>query len=351
MVKKIMKSVLHVGPINSKGGMSRTIQEMISNPPDGWNSHALESHVDGSIFSKFSTWRNSLRNIENLTRDLGVDIIHVHTASDISWMRKRTYIKRSIKLGIPVIVSIHAGNFHNFCKTGLGFFGADVKRLLNKEEVTTVFLTNRSRENNFPWSGGNVRVIPNFISKNVKKDDLEERKFGRLLFIGRDSKEKRVPLAVEIANRISSRGYDTSLVLAGIDHQSRSLRGAMEYANIEPKGWLSEDSVSDLISSSWALIVTSEYEALPMAVIEAMSSGLPVFGSGCIEGIFEDSGFIIESSDPDVWASKIIETLENPASWKKMSDSGPSESTKFESQKVREQWAELYNSLVVKRNS
>ena len=189
-----MNSVLHVGPINSKGGMSRTIQEMLSNPPEGWRAHSLESHVDGSIFSKFSTWRNSLRNFDKLLHDLGVDIVHVHAASDISWLRKRSYIKRSIKLGIPVVVSIHAGNFHNFCKSGFGFFGADVKHYLKKEGVTTVFLTKRSRDNNLRWSGEHTRIIPNFLTNVGKIRNPEKRKFGRLLFIGRDSKEKRVPV-------------------------------------------------------------------------------------------------------------------------------------------------------------
>ena len=116
--------------------------------------------------------------------------------------------------------------------------------------------------------------------------------------------------------------------------------------NIDPRGWLERKEISSLIRSSWALLITSEYEALPMAVLEAMHHGLPIIGSEAVDGIYKNSGLIIRDDDPEIWASKIGDLLDNPERWTKMSTSGPLESTIFDSMKVRNQWLELYNSIV-----
>jgi D-inositol-3-phosphate glycosyltransferase len=178
----------------------------------------------------------------------------------------------------------------------------------------------------------------------------KNRKIGRLLFVGRDSKEKRVTLAIQIANVLHSRGLDTSLVLAGVEKDSRSLRDARNGVVVDARGWLDQTSVSELIDSSWSLLVTSEYEALPMCVIEAMSSGLPVIGSEAIEGLFSNSGIIVNSNDPEIWALRISELLEDHDKWQSLSKSGPRESTIFDADRVRESWLRLYNSIIMQTN-
>ena len=345
-----MGIVLHIGPINSRGGMSRTIKAMIDNPPDGWSAFGLESHVDGSPWSKLRVWRKSLRRLNHMVSDLGVDIIHVHTASDISWLRKRSFIKRSLKLGIPVVVSIHAGDFHEFCASSFGLFGLDVRNTMANENVFPVSLSSKGKDLFSQWTGTSTIIVPNFVMRPKKINSQKNRKFGRLLFVGRDSKEKRVTLAIQIANALHSRGLDTSLVLAGVEKDSRSLRDARNGVDVDARGWLDQTSVSELIDSSWSLLVTSEYEALPMCVIEAMSSGLPIIGSEAIEGLFSNSGIIVNSNDPEIWALRISELLEDHDKWQSLSKSGPRESTIFDADRVRESWLILYNSIIMQAN-
>ena len=182
-----------------------------------------------------------------MVRQSEIDLIHIHTASDISWLRKKTFIRKSLKLGLPVIVSIHGGNFDKFCKRNFGIFGHGVRRLLSNPKITTVALTKRCRKLVSPWTGSSTEVIPNFISSTTNDSSVGARKAGRLLFIGRDSKEKRANLAVEIANNLQMKGYNSTLVLAGIERNSRSIGSSVNKDYISPRGWLDSRKISELI--------------------------------------------------------------------------------------------------------
>ena len=87
-----------------------------------------------------------------------------------------------------------------------------------------------------------------------------------------------------------------------------------------------------------------------LVTILSMNHGLPIIGSEAVDGIYRNSGLVIRDDDPEVWASKIGDLLEDPERWTKMSNSGPLESTIFDSMKVRNQWLELYNSIVNTRS-
>ena len=84
-----MPTVVHVGPISSPGGIQSVIGTLSSNPIENWEVETVESHSIGSYLSKLQAYngaKNSLEEILNRVKD-GV-VVHLHAASDYSFLRK-----------------------------------------------------------------------------------------------------------------------------------------------------------------------------------------------------------------------------------------------------------------------
>ena len=166
--------------------------------------------------------------------------------------------------------------------------------------------------------------------------------------MGRDSKEKRISTAISATRILARSGLDVTLYLAGVSEDSREIRKFPD-APVVALGWLSREEIQNHLSDSWALLVPSEYEGLPLNVLEAMSCGLPVISSNSCEGIFSDSGIIINSQNPELWASEIEKLLEDRNSWINMANHGPNESKKFDPEIIRREWGRVYNKASKER--
>ena len=57
-----MRTVLHVGPSESRGGMGAVIQLLATHPPDGWKADVLASHSDGGVIDVLKAWWNAARD-------------------------------------------------------------------------------------------------------------------------------------------------------------------------------------------------------------------------------------------------------------------------------------------------
>ncbi|BCX17841.1 MAG: LPS biosynthesis protein [Geminicoccaceae bacterium] len=103
---------------------------------------------------------------------------------------------------------------------------------------------------------------------------------GRLLFLGRISHQKNVPLAVSVLERLVAEGGDYTLTIAGDGEDARQLvrRIATSPAR-ERIRWLGRqphDRVPQLLAEHGILLVTSRYEASPTVVKEALRACRPV---------------------------------------------------------------------------
>jgi glycosyltransferase involved in cell wall biosynthesis len=63
--------------------------------------------------------------------------------------------------------------------------------------------------------------------------------------------------------------------------------------------------------------LTSRWEGMPYALLEAMAWGRPVVATavnGCPEVVVDGvTGFLVSPGDPAAWARRVLDLLENPA--------------------------------------
>ena len=114
-----MPKVLHIGPCDSPGGMANVMRILAEHPPEGWDAELLSSHVVGSPWAKWRAYRRARKELFRRchSETERPDVVHLHTAADWSWWRKRRFAKMAHKAGVPNIVHIHSGQFDTWLRS------------------------------------------------------------------------------------------------------------------------------------------------------------------------------------------------------------------------------------------
>jgi glycosyltransferase involved in cell wall biosynthesis len=139
----------------------------------------------------------------------------------------------------------------------------------------------------------------------------------RLLYAGRVSVEKNLPMLVEFFRMLCARRSDVGLIVAG-DGPYRDVmrRELAEFPAYFP-GNQDDCALATLYASSDLLVFPSRTDTLGQVVIEAQASGLPaiVCGDGGPKEIVDDgrTGVVLPSEDPARWARVSEELLDDRA--------------------------------------
>ena len=94
-----MPTVVHVGPISSPGGIQSVIKTLTDHPPEGWDVRQIESHSDGSLYSKLKAYNSAKTELKELLESKDDVIVHLHSASDYSLHRKLRLAEFAFSLG------------------------------------------------------------------------------------------------------------------------------------------------------------------------------------------------------------------------------------------------------------
>ena len=237
----MMRHILHVGPHKSRGGISKVMEILAENPPDGWSASILNTSSNGNIFSKLYRWFSAIREVKK-TR---VDVIHVHSAADWSFRRKLSLAR---KARCPVVFHIHSGNFSTQARKAMRPFHC-------------VTLTQGWADRLRPLIGPS-HVISNPVDPKVQPGDQRE---DFVLLLGRPDDVKGHEFAYSL--------HLPHLVVTGKDEAPQHVRAL---------GWVSEEEKRTLLTTAKALIVPSQFEGQPLVILEALAANCPVVASDSI---------------------------------------------------------------------
>ena len=103
-------------------------------------------------------------------------------------------------------------------------------------------------------------------------------------------------------------------------------------------------------SKSSISIMTSRTEGFPMALIEAMSCGLPVVAFDCPIGprsiiSNKEDGFLIEAFNCDKFVSKIVQLIESESLRKEIGVKAKQSVSKYDIDKVMLQWNTFFEKI------
>ena len=127
-----------------------------------------------------------------------------------------------------------------------------------------------------------------------------------LIYVGRLEKEKKIDRLIE-----QVKGSRFQLLIVGEGREEEKLRKAAEgYPNIRFTGCVSHEEVPSLINAAAAAVLLSEYEGMPIFVLESLACGKPVLSSdvGDIRGLILDgkTGYIVNEANFMRYAKKLF---------------------------------------------
>jgi len=313
-------------------------------------------HVNANILQKTASYiykqKLHKERLTSLLKLLKADIVISMFDHDASFLYK-------IKDGSKKILEIHFSRYKRLQYGRTGLHGM-ADRYRSREDLEIAKKYDRfvvlTKEDKDYWGNlSNMQVIPNANSFEPKKAaDLAKK---RVIAVGRYDGQKAFHHLIQAWKRVYEAHADWSLAIFGQGPLKRDLERLIEQSGLQEVVSLCEpvqDIESEYLNSS-VLAMTSRYEGLPMALLEAQACGLPLVSFDCKCGpkdIIENgvNGYLVTEGDITGLADRIIEIIEDPILRIKMGRKSKSKSKHFAEAVVMKQWTDLFDSLTERRS-
>jgi len=181
----------------------------------------------------------------------------------------------------------------------------------------------------------NTTVIPHgvgdeFRLSSARKMWLDPRQSQiRCLYVSHTELYKHQWNVVRAVGKVRQAGFNTSLLLVGGGRgraqkllEQSILATDPKRKFVEQRAFVSHDKIPELLADADVFLFASSCENMPITLIEAMASVLPIACSnrGPMPAVLGDGGVYFDPESPDSIASAIEEIIRDPALREKIMD-------------------------------
>lgn len=236
----------------------------------------------------------------------------------IAWLAARLAGKRAV-------VSLIGSDFNRNLNTPA--LGTALRFMLRRFDAVVVFGDHARQE--LVASGvaaHRVFTLPNTANTETFRPDAGVKPDVDLIYVGALLQFKRVDLLLHALKIARESRPQTNALIVGDGAERRHLEDLARSLGVDVAvefcGYANQ--VVDLLRRARVFVLLSEHEGLPMAVIEAMCTGLPVVVTdvGALSSVVQDSlnGYLIPSpADPGLVADRLLRLLNDPAHYERLS--------------------------------
>jgi glycosyltransferase involved in cell wall biosynthesis len=186
---------------------------------------------------------------------------------------------------------------------------------------TGIFLQTEEQADFYPnFARKKIFVVPNPVSNDLIECNYQKREsIKEIATFGRLSAQKNHRILIQAFAKVYKSNNSLRLSLYGAGEEENNLKDLVENLRIEDavtfKGRVS--NVADALMSTDLFVLSSNYEGMPNALMEAMAVGLPCISTNCPTGPKDliqnkENGILIKSNDIDELVSAINYCVENP---------------------------------------
>lgn len=283
------------------------------------------------------------------------DLIHYCVAcSIVSIARDTTFIALARLAGKRVIAHVHGSEFAT--SPSAPYLQVPAMKAIGRLTVERVTLTDWGTTQ-LARFGVASRSIVNPISVRGDDGPAGPSTNGlRLLFVGSYGKAKGCDELVDALARARTRGTQASLRLVGkemYEGEEAMLRKQVEELGLDEAvhfaGRREAAELAEEYRSADVICLPSKREVLPMALLEAMSFGVPALASpvGGIPDIIEDgvSGVLVPNGDVDRLAAEIERLHAEPETRRRLAGAARERVLALtEPEQIAAQWRTLYRA-------
>lgn len=310
------KSILMIGPsIKGNGGIASVIKSYTEIDEINSIVDIISSYKDGSKIVKIIEFLKCIVVcLYKLTFNKSIKIVHIHSSSGASFVRKSCFLKLGKLFKKKVIVHIHGSEFMKYYNKSSLKEKKNISKVLTSADKV-IALSNSWKADLMSISKKkNVVIIHNPVK--VNKFDKSSCKEKNLVFMGRVGKRKGIYDLLEVMPNIIYKFPCANLYVCG-DGEIEEIKTLVEKKNISQNvhilGWINEDLKIDILKKSSINILPSYNEGMPISILEAMASRIPTIATN-IAGIPEEiehgeNGFLFDPGDIDKLYNYILNLL------------------------------------------
>lgn len=256
--------------------------------------------------------------------------VHIHMSYKGSFYRAYIIHKMCLTFKVKDIVHLHGSEFQKWYNESNKRIKDKIRKLLR--ECYVLIVLGKEWKNIIlniePQT--NIVVINNTISIPKQITKWNDNKFS-IIFLGVLIKRKGVEDLLEAIRLIKNKNIkkEYKIIIAGTGKEENNLKEKckkMKISNfVEFLGWINEEQKEKLLKENQLLVLPSYNEGLPMAVLEAISYGIPILSTrvGDIEEavINEKNGYLIKKGNIKELSKYLYRFINmNKVEWKKMSE-------------------------------
>lgn len=229
--------------------------------------------------------------------------------------------------------------------------------------------------NLYPKSDGFVfqthdakKYFDSFIDFNIKHYDIiynpVDEKFllendpnfrnNVIVSVGRLTEQKNFSLLIDSFNKIKKDINDYKLIIYGEGPLRKTLEDKIKKYNLDNSVLLPgiSNQIEKEIKNARMFVMSSNYEGMPNALIEAMCLGLPVISTDCPCGgpkmLIENgkNGFLVPVGDENELANKMLTIINDSNYSKKFSREAKKISSLVNQKYVTDRWKKVINEVI-----
>ena len=210
----------------------------------------------------------------------------------------------------------------------------------------------------------NSAVIPNPVVIGEKTRALRgdaptfEERDDRVVTVGRLSlTQKRQDVLLDAFKIVAETRPELKLVIYGDGPDKGKIQELIDQKGLAERATLAGrvDGVENAIFNARAFALSSDFEGIPNALIEALSVGVPSVSTDCSPGgaalLIKDgeNGFLVPRGDAKALAEKLAILVDDKATAERFTANGPAVERDFAEEPIAEQWEDYFKRLVSAR--
>lgn len=306
---------------------------------------------------------------------LRVESAIVNTSSMLSTVQRVVNIRRALKRLRPDIFIIFNCEMA-FSSIPATFFLRKMKTVVCERNDPTMVPARRSRRRlrDFLYRFADVgvyqteriaqyfeRITPNnFVIENPIRQkgamcvDVAKRRKVFATVARLDDKQKNQSMMIRgfVSAAMKHPEYELHLIGDGPDRAKYEALVNRLNANKRVKFLGRHENPQELISDCRAFLLTSEYEGMPNALIEAMSIGLPCISTNCLgggaEALIKDgfNGIIIDRNDEEALTRNIIRLMEDEELCRNLGENAFYINERLDAEVITNAWDAMFRSML-----
>lgn len=173
--------------------------------------------------------------------------------------------------------------------------------------------------------GIGIRVVPNGAPAFESGAGSGSPSGHRIAWIGTHAFKKGLDIALAACERTRTTYADLELIVIGIPGERTAAPNGVTYC-----GRLDHAASIGRLRSADVLLATSRYEGCSVAIIEALSLGVPIVAGPSVAWMVGDAGVAVESFAPEPYAEALAALLGAPSVLHALSQAGPVRARSFD---------------------